>query len=83
MLWSVAGGTEPPWKTWAWQILFALLLVWVISEATITFVIWAFNIPEERFGRHIIREGQRCGPAHHWVYVGPMEDPDLSCELDR
>jgi hypothetical protein len=75
---------EPPWKTLAWRILFALLLVWVVSGAAITFVIWAFNFPEERFGRHIlIHEGQRCGPAHHWVYVGPMGDSDLSCEPNR
>jgi hypothetical protein len=29
------------------------------------------------------REGQLCGPAHHWVYVrSSVEDIDLSCEAD-
>jgi hypothetical protein len=29
------------------------------------------------------REGQTCGPAHHWVYVrSSVVDLDLSCEAD-
>jgi hypothetical protein len=75
---------EPRWKTWAWRFLYALIALWVVSEATITFVIWAFNIPEERFGRHTIHAGQRCGPEHHWVYVGYYDyGGDYSCERDR
>jgi hypothetical protein len=74
---------EPRWKTWAWRVVFAAFVLWIVSEFAITFVIWAFNIPEERFGRHNIRYGERCGPEHHWVYVGPPGDPDLSCERDR
>ena len=74
---------EPLWKIWARRILLALVLIFVLSEAAVTFVIWAFNIHEERFGRHTIHEGEQCGPAHHWVYIGPSEDPDLSCEPDR
>ncbi len=33
----------------AWRLVFALVVLWVVSEAAITFAIWAFNIPEERF----------------------------------
>ncbi len=75
---------EPRWKTWAWRIVFTLVVLWVASELAITFAIWAFNIPEERFGRqHRAREGEQCGPEHHWVYVGNPIDRDLSCERDR
>jgi hypothetical protein len=76
--------SEPRWKTWAWRLLYAILVLWVVTEATTTFVIWAFKIPEERFGRrHKAQFGERCGPEHHWVYVGMPGDPDLSCEPDR
>jgi hypothetical protein len=30
------------------------------------------------------REGDACGPHHHWVQLGPdVASPDLSCEEDR
>lgn len=30
------------------------------------------------------REGEACGPEHHWVYVYTnVTLPDLSCEKDR
>jgi len=34
-------------------------------------------------GRKGPSQGEPCGPEHHWQYVGPMIDPDLSCEPDR
>jgi hypothetical protein len=74
---------EPLWKTWAYRLLFWIIALSVVTEATITFVIWAFNIPEERFGRHTIHVGQRCGPEHHWVYIGYDYAGDYSCERDR
>jgi hypothetical protein len=29
------------------------------------------------------RQGEQCGPVHHWAYVrSGVQDPDLSCEAD-
>jgi len=70
-------------KTWAWRIVYMLFWGWFVLEASITFVIWAFNIPQERFGRHFPHAGQQCGPEHHWRWVGVGELADFSCERDR
>jgi hypothetical protein len=69
---------EPRYKTIAWGVAFWLFWGFVVLQATGSFIDWITGVPDRR-----AHEGQRCGPEHHWVYVGLPGDSDLSCEHDR
>jgi hypothetical protein len=66
-------------KRWDWRRLgyFAAtaFIVWIVLGSLFS---WLFG---ER--KYRPREGDECGPGHHWVYVGIGDNTDLSCEQDR
>ena len=56
------------------------VLIWLflIGLALINFINWIGG--DARRG---VREGDRCGPAHHWIYVtADISGSELSCESD-
>lgn len=60
-----------------WYVLGIALLAWF---ALGSWVAWLLGVPTP----YRPKEGDECGPGHHWVYVQTSAtDPDLSCENDR
>lgn len=59
------------------------------SADWVVVVFWAFIVlvvAGNLFGyddRSRIREGDECGPEHHWGYIRSGYDMELSCERDR
>ena len=69
---------QEPWiKTIAWRVVFVVFWACLALAAVGSFADWIS-------GRHRgVQEGDRCGPAHHWVYIrSNADDPELSCEHD-
>ena len=61
----------------AWYFLGMALLAWLVLGPVVA---WLLGAPTP----YRPREGDECGPGHHWVYVRTrVVDPDLPCEKDR
>jgi hypothetical protein len=65
-------------KEGAWRaievVFFAIIAMTIVG----TFVNWFRGVDDGR-----PKEGQPCGPAHHWIYQrSNVIDLDLSCEPD-
>ena len=73
-------------KRWTWngalnaiKSLFRII-IWIIISIVAFYSLRASWRDSQWRAAH---EGARCGPNHHWVYVGTPENDDLSCEEDR
>jgi hypothetical protein len=69
---------EPLYKIIAWRTFMFLFWLFVVAYAVTNFVNWIRGVPDGK-----AHYGERCGPSHHWIYVGTSGDLDLSCEEDR
>jgi len=62
-----------------WRIGYAVGLIFIVWVVLGSLVAWLLGVPS----LYKPKEGDQCGPHHHWVYVGFGDNPDLSCEADR
>jgi hypothetical protein len=64
------------------------LKAWHVAKDVVTagFIIWgAWHLAIDTWDRWDHpgpSAGDQCGPHHHWGYIGPPSNPDLSCEED-
>lgn len=58
------------------------ILTWIFLLALVLgpWIAWLIGEP---YRRHIVREGELCGPGQRWTYAQPkFADSELSCEPD-
>lgn len=59
--------TDWDWTTWVSAAFLAIVLIYNLLG----------------LGAPDIREGEECGPHHHWVHIrSNVTDADLTCEQD-
>jgi hypothetical protein len=60
-----------------WAIGFAIFALLLVLQAIGSFIDWMSGKYQGP------REGDQCGPQHHWTYLRSGYDLELSCEKDR